>query len=73
MIARIAGRYRAVNAAEPIRRGRRPPRTVDRSGACRRPVNEKKKILGRFYLIECDTNEEVVEWAKKIIPTEAPA
>ncbi|MEK7445513.1 MAG: hypothetical protein AABZ70_11715, partial [candidate division NC10 bacterium] len=63
MVARIAGRFRAVNVAEPIRRGRRPPRTADRSGACRRPVNEKKKphnYLPRVRSRLLDLSEE--EW-----------
>ena len=30
------------------------------------PFTETKEALGGFYLIECDTKEEAVEWAKKI-------
>lgn len=30
------------------------------------PFTETKEVLGGFYLIECDTKEEAVEWAKKI-------
>jgi hypothetical protein len=30
------------------------------------PFTETKEALGGFYLIECDTREEAVEWAKKI-------
>ena len=30
------------------------------------PFAETKEALGGFYLIECDTREEAVEWAKKI-------
>jgi hypothetical protein len=30
------------------------------------PFAETKEALGGFYLIECDTEEEAVEWAKKI-------
>jgi hypothetical protein len=30
------------------------------------PFAETKEALGGFYLIECDTKEEAVEWAKKI-------
>ena len=27
---------------------------------------ETKEVLGGFYLIECDTKKEAIEWAKKI-------
>ena len=30
------------------------------------PFTETKEALGGFYLIECDTREEAVEWAKRI-------
>ena len=30
------------------------------------PFTETKEALGGFYLIECDTKREAVEWAKKI-------
>ena len=30
------------------------------------PFTETKEVLGGFYLIECDTMKEAVEWAKKI-------
>lgn len=30
------------------------------------PFTETKEALGGFYLIECDTREEAMEWAKKI-------
>jgi hypothetical protein len=30
------------------------------------PFTETKEVLGGFYLIECDTKEEAVEWARKI-------
>jgi hypothetical protein len=30
------------------------------------PFAETKDALGGFYLIECDTKQEAVEWAKKI-------
>ena len=30
------------------------------------PFAETKEGLGGFYLIECDTKQEAVEWAKKI-------
>ena len=30
------------------------------------PFAETKEALGGFYLIECDTREEAVEWAKQI-------
>ena len=31
------------------------------------PFAETKEALGGFYLIECDTRDEAVEWAKKIL------
>jgi hypothetical protein len=34
------------------------------------PFAETKEALGGFYLIECDTRDEAVEWAKKIPLTE---
>ena len=30
------------------------------------PSPRRKEALGGFYLIECDTKQEAVEWAKKI-------
>jgi hypothetical protein len=30
------------------------------------PFAETKEALGGFYLIECDTRQEAVEWARKI-------
>jgi hypothetical protein len=30
------------------------------------PFAETKEALGGFYLVECDSKEEAVEWAKKI-------
>ena len=30
------------------------------------PFAETKEILGGFYMIECDTKQEALEWAKKI-------
>jgi hypothetical protein len=30
------------------------------------PFTETKEALGGFYLIECNTKQEAVEWAKKI-------
>src|SRR5262245_5450647 len=30
------------------------------------PFAETKEALGGFYLIECDSHEEAVEWGKKI-------
>jgi hypothetical protein len=30
------------------------------------PFTETKEALGGFYLIECDSREEAVEWAKKV-------
>ena len=29
-------------------------------------MTETKELLGGFYLIECDSMKEAVEWAKKI-------
>lgn len=30
------------------------------------PFAETKEALGGFYLIECDTKQEAVDWAKKL-------
>ena len=30
------------------------------------PFTETKEALGGFYLVECDTKQEAVEWGKKI-------
>lgn len=30
------------------------------------PFTETKEALGGFYLIDCDSKQEAVEWAKKI-------
>jgi hypothetical protein len=30
------------------------------------PFAETKEVLGGFYLIDCDTKKEAVEWAQKI-------
>lgn len=37
-----------------------------RRGVTDGPFAETKEALGGFYLIECDTREEAVEWASKI-------
>lgn len=34
------------------------------------PFTETKEALGGFYLIECDSKEEAIEWAKKVPPRE---
>lgn len=34
------------------------------------PFTETKEVLGGFYLIECDTRQEAIEWAKKVPITE---
>jgi hypothetical protein len=31
------------------------------------PFAETKELLGGFYVIECDTKDEAIEWAKKIL------
>jgi hypothetical protein len=48
--------------SEAVRVGRKAgqPQTTDG------PFAETKEVLGGFYLIECDTREEAVEWAKQI-------
>jgi hypothetical protein len=30
------------------------------------PFTETKEALGGYYLIECDTKDEAIDWAKKI-------
>src|SRR6266850_1139162 len=30
------------------------------------PFTETKEALGGYYLIECDTRDEAIEWAKKV-------
>jgi hypothetical protein len=30
------------------------------------PFAETREVLGGFYVIECDTQDEAIEWAKKI-------
>jgi hypothetical protein len=30
------------------------------------PFTETKEALGGFYLIECDTKQEALEWARKV-------
>ena len=30
------------------------------------PFTETKEALGGFYLIECETRDEAIEWAKKV-------
>ncbi len=30
------------------------------------PFTETKEALGGFYLVDCDTKQEALEWAKKI-------
>lgn len=30
------------------------------------PFTETKEVLGGFYLIDCDTRKEAIEWAKKV-------
>ena len=31
------------------------------------PFAETKEVLGGLYVIECDTRDEAVEWAKKLL------
>ena len=31
------------------------------------PFAETKELVGGFYVIECDTKDEAIEWAKKIL------
>lgn len=35
------------------------------------PFAETKEVMGGFYLVECDSIEEAVDWAKQI-PTTVP-
>jgi hypothetical protein len=42
------------------------PNRSRRSASHSLPFAETKEALGGFYLIECDTREEAVEWAKQI-------
>jgi hypothetical protein len=30
------------------------------------PFTETKEVLGGFYVIECDTKDEAIEWAEKL-------
>ena len=53
-------RLRSDEAATRIRLKGGQPQVTDG------PFAETKEVLGGFYLIECDTNDEAIEWAKKI-------
>ena len=63
---RDRGAYRAGEALQPVTTATtirvRDGETLTTDG----PFAETKEALGGFYLIDCDSKEEAVEWAKKI-------
>ena len=56
----VADRLRPDTDAVRVRSKAGEPQVTDA------PFAETKEALGGYYLIECDTRDEAVEWAKKI-------
>src|SRR5262252_8268569 len=56
----VADRLRPDSDAVRVRSKAGQPQVTDG------PFAETKEALGGYYLIECDTKDEAIEWAKKI-------
>jgi len=56
----VADRLRPDSDGARIRLKAGQPQVIDG------PFAETKEVLGGYYLIECDTRDEAVEWAKKV-------
>jgi hypothetical protein len=63
---RAAGKYVAAERLRPDSEASRIRVKAGQRQVMDGPFAETKEALGGFYLIECDTREEAVEWAKQI-------
>ena len=63
---RAAGKYVMGDRLRPDSDGARVRLKAGHPQVVDGPFTETKEALGGFYLIDCDTREEAVEWAKKI-------
>ena len=61
-----AGKFIAANRLRPESEASRVRVKAGQRQVTDGPFAETKEILGGFYLIECDTKQEAIEWAKKI-------
>ena len=63
---RAAGKYVMGDRLRPDSDGARVRLKAGHPQVVDGPFTETKEALGGYYLIECDTKEEAVEWAKKV-------
>jgi hypothetical protein len=63
---RAAGKVVAAERLRPDTDGSRVRFKAGQRQVMDGPFAETKEAIGGFYLIECDTKPEAVEWAKKI-------
>jgi hypothetical protein len=63
---RAAGKFVVADRLRPDSDGARVRLTAGQPQVTDGPFTETKEALGGYYLIECDTKDEAVEWAKKV-------
>jgi hypothetical protein len=63
---RAAGKVVAAERLRPDSDGARVRAKAGHHQVMDGPFAETKEAIGGFYLIDCDTKEEAVEWAKKV-------
>lgn len=63
---RAAGKYVMGERLRPDSDGTRVRLKAGQPQVTDGPFTETKEALGGYYLIECDTKDEAIEWAKKL-------
>ena len=63
---RAAGKYVMGERLRPDSDGARIRLKAGQPQVTDGPFTETKEALGGYYLIECDTKDEAIEWAKKL-------
>jgi hypothetical protein len=63
---RAAGKYVMGERLRPDSDGARVRLKAGQPQVTDGPFTETKEALGGYYLIECDTKDEAIEWAKKL-------
>ena len=63
---RAAGKFVVADRLRPDSDGARVRLKAGQPQVIDGPFTETKEALGGYYLIECDTKEEALDWAKKI-------
>jgi hypothetical protein len=63
---RAAGKYVMGERLRPDSDGARVRLKAGQPQVTDGPFTETKEALGGYYLIECDTRDEAIEWAKKL-------